>query len=290
MLLLLQDPTWAISTAIVFGLLVGSFLNVVIYRMPLMLQRSWQHEAAMILEDEQRLKEQEKLTPLTLSKPASSCPHCKHKIKPWENIPVISYLLQGGKCRGCQGPISIRYPLVEIATAIISALVIAHFGANTTGLAALIFSWVLIALTLIDADHQLLPDDLTLPLLWLGLIVNAFELIVPLQEAVIGAISGYMILWSVFWLFKLITGKDGMGYGDFKLLAALGAWMGWQMLPLIIILSSFVGAILGSIMLMRQNKEQSTPIPFGPYLAVAGWIALLWGEQLVAYYLQMSGL
>lgn len=285
-----QDPTWAIGNAVIFGLLVGSFLNVVIYRMPKMLHRSWQHEAAMILEDEERLQSLDKEAEITLSKPASTCPHCGHKIRAWENIPVISYLIQGGKCSSCKAGISIRYPLVELATAIISAVVIAHFGGNWTGLLALVFSWMLIALTMIDADHQILPDDLTLPLLWLGLLANYFGLFVSLQEAVIGAIAGYMILWSVYWLFKLVTGKEGMGYGDFKLLAALGAWMGWQMLPLIIILSSLVGAILGSIMLMRANKEQSTPIPFGPYLAVAGWIALLWGQQLVDYYLKFSGL
>jgi leader peptidase (prepilin peptidase)/N-methyltransferase len=285
-----QEPVWAISNAVIFGLLVGSFLNVVIYRMPKMLQRSWQQEAAMILEDEERLKTLEKEPEITLAKPASTCPHCGHKIRAWENIPVISYLIQGGKCSSCKSGISIRYPLVELATAIISAVVIAHFGGNWAGLAALLFSWVLIALTMIDADHQILPDDLTLPLLWAGLLANYFGLFVSLPEAVLGAIAGYMTLWSVYWLFKLITGKEGMGYGDFKLLAALGAWMGWQMLPLIIILSSLVGAILGSIMLMRANKEQGTPIPFGPYLAVAGWIALLWGQQIVDYYLKFSGL
>lgn len=287
---LLDDPMWLLILGGLLSLLVGSFLNVVIYRVPLMLQRSWQHECALILEDDERIKEAEQQPAFNLMKPGSHCPQCDSKIKPWQNIPVFSFLLQKGKCANCNTAISARYPLVELATALLSLLVLWTFGNTAASAYGLILCWSLIALTMIDVDHQLLPDNITLPLVWLGLIANVSGTFVDLETAVWGAIAGYLSLWSVFWLFKLLTGKDGMGYGDFKLLAALGAWLGWQMLPLIIILSSLVGAILGSLALLKSKQAQSTPIPFGPYLAVAGGIAMIWGDQIVQAYLNYSGL
>ncbi|MGI9287903.1 MAG: prepilin peptidase [Pseudomonadales bacterium] len=286
---MLENNIYLLGCATLLGLLVGSFLNVVIYRVPVMLQRTWRMECAYLLEDEALLKEEQKKPAFNLVKPDSTCPHCGHAIKPWENIPVISYLLQRGKCTSCKGHISVRYPLIEITTAIISGAVAWKFGYGLETLFGLVFSWCLISLTMIDADHQLLPDNITLPLLWLGLVANSFGLFTDLQSAVIGAISGYLVLWLVYWGFKLITGKEGMGYGDFKLLAAFGAWLGWQMLPLIVLLSSIVGAALGSAMLLRSKANRGTPIPFGPYLAVAGWIALIWGETIVQAYLKFSG-
>ncbi|MDT4815437.1 Type 4 prepilin-like proteins leader peptide-processing enzyme [compost metagenome] len=221
--------------------------------------------------------------------PNSCCPHCGHEIKPWENIPLLSYLALRGKCSSCKTHISLRYPLVELACGLLSAYVAWHFGFTWQTGAMLLLTWGLLAMSLIDADHQLLPDVLVLPLLWLGLILNSFGLFTSLGDALWGAVAGYLSLWSVYWLFKLITGKEGMGYGDFKLLAMLGAWGGWQVLPLTILLSSLVGAVLGVIMLRLRNAETSTPIPFGPYLAIAGWIALLWGDQITATYLQIAG-
>ncbi|EKG33589.1 type IV pilus prepilin peptidase PilD [Pseudomonas avellanae BPIC 631] len=221
--------------------------------------------------------------------PHSSCPHCAHKIRPWENLPIISYLLLRGKCSQCKAPISKRYPVVELTCAVLSAYVAWHFGFGWQAAAMLVLSWGLLAMSLIDADHQLLPDSLVLPLLWLGLIVNAFGLFTSLNDALWGAVAGYLTLWSVFWLFKLMTGKEGMGYGDFKLLAMLGAWGGWQILPLTILLSSLVGAVLGVIMMRVRRVESGTPIPFGPYLAIAGWIALLWGGQITDSYMQFAG-
>ncbi|WP_447589278.1 prepilin peptidase [Aquipseudomonas campi] len=274
-----------ILLALLLGLLVGSFLNVVIYRLPIMMQRDWQKQAKEILE----LPREPDLKPFNLVLPHSSCPNCGHQIRPWENIPVISYLFLRGKCSSCKARISRRYPLVELACGLLSAYVAWHFGFGWQTAAILLLSWGLLAMSLIDVDHQLLPDDLVLPLLWLGLIVNAFGLFTSLGDALWGAVAGYLSLWSVYWLFKLLTGKEGMGYGDFKLLAMLGAWGGWQILPLTILLSSLVGAVLGVILLRLRNKETSTPIPFGPYLAIAGWIALLWGDQITATYLQFAG-
>jgi len=295
-LLLLNEPVWLLILGGLLGLLVGSFLNVVIYRVPVMLQRGWQQECELLMAGEEATTtaasaaeepEQEKFN---LMQPGSHCPSCSAPIRAWQNIPVISYLLQRGKCANCKTSISIRYPLVELATGLLSLLIVWHFGNSLSTVFALVLCWSLISLTMIDIDHQLLPDNITLPLLWLGLAANSMGLFVDLHNAVWGAIAGYLSLWSVFWLFKLFTGKEGMGYGDFKLLAALGAWMGWKMLPLIIILSSLVGAVLGSVMLMRSKQSQQTPIPFGPYLAVAGGIALIWGEQIVSAYLRYSGL
>ena len=271
--------------ALLIGLLIGSFLNVVIYRLPKMMQRDWREQALEILE---RPAEAQTAT-FNLVLPNSSCPHCAHEIKPWENIPVISYLFLRGKCSSCKASISLRYPLVELTCGLLSAYIAWHFGFTWQAGAMLLLTWGLLAMSLIDADHQLLPDSLVLPLLWLGLIANSFGLFTSLEDALWGAIAGYLSLWSVYWLFKLVTGKEGMGYGDFKLLAMLGAWGGWQVLPLTILLSSLVGAVLGLIMLRLRNAETSTPIPFGPYLAIAGWIALLWGEQITASYLQIAG-
>jgi leader peptidase (prepilin peptidase) / N-methyltransferase len=273
------------AAALLLGLLIGSFLNVVVYRLPVMMQREWQAQAKEIL-----LVPADTSTPaFNLLLPNSSCPHCSHEIKPWENIPVISYLFLRGKCSSCKAPISMRYPLVELACGLLSAFIAWHFGFTWQAGGMLVLTWGLLAMSLIDVDHQLLPDSLVLPLLWLGLIANSFGLFTSLENALWGAIAGYLSLWSVYWLFKLVTGKEGMGYGDFKLLAMLGAWGGWQVLPLTILLSSLVGAVLGVIMLRLRNAETNTPIPFGPYLAIAGWIALLWGEQITSSYLQIAG-
>ncbi len=270
---------------LLIGLLIGSFLNVVVYRLPKMLLRDWQTQAREIL----KLPATNDDQTFNLILPNSSCPHCAHEIKPWENIPIFSWLFLRGKCSACKAPISKRYPLVELTCGLLSAYVAWHFGFTWQTGAMLVLTWGLLAMSLIDADHQLLPDALVLPLLWLGLIINQFSLFASPADALWGAIAGYLSLWSVYWLFKLVTGKEGMGYGDFKLLAMLGAWGGWQILPLTILLSSLVGAVLGVIMLRLRNAETSTPIPFGPYLAIAGWIALLWGEQITASYLQIAG-
>lgn len=270
---------------LILGLLVGSFLNVVIYRLPLMMIRDWKIQSREMLD----LPAGPQPETFNLILPHSRCPHCSHKIRAWENIPVVSYLCLGGKCSQCKAPISKRYPLVELACGLLSAFIAWHFGFGWQAGAMLVLTWGLLAMSLIDADHQLLPDAIVLPLLWLGLIVNAFGLFTSLTDALWGAVAGYLVLWCVFWLFKLITGKEGMGYGDFKLLAMLGAWGGWQILPLTILLSSIVGAVLGLILLRLRNVETSTPIPFGPYLALAGWIALLWGDQITTSYLQIAG-
>lgn len=267
------------------GLLIGSFLNVVIYRLPVMMQRDWRQQAREILE----LPAEPKQETFNLILPNSCCPHCQHQITPWENIPLVSYLFLRGKCSNCKTPISLRYPLIELACGLLSGYIAFHYGFGWQAAGMLILTWGLLAMSMIDCDHQLLPDSLVLPLLWLGLIANHFGLFTSLEDALWGAIAGYLSLWSVYWLFKLVTGKEGMGYGDFKLLAMLGAWGGWQVLPLTILLSSLVGAVLGLIMLRLRNQETSTPIPFGPYLAIAGWIALLWGDQITGTYLQFAG-
>lgn len=279
-----------ISICAVLGLLVGSFLNVVVYRLPIMLQREWQEQCYEYLEIENPGSESDELSAkfavFNLHKPDSHCPHCNHKIRAWENVPVLSYLFLGGKCASCKATISLRYPAVEFTTAIVSGLVALTFGATWLTVAVLLCSWCLLVLTLIDFDHQLLPDNITLPLLWLGLLVNAVDLGfgVSLLEAVIGAIAGYLSLWSVYWVFKLATGKEGMGYGDFKLLAALGAWMGWQALLPIIILSSLVGAVFGIFVIVVMGRDRSIPMPFGPFLAGAGFLMLIWGTQIDAFY------
>ncbi|GAB6388067.1 prepilin peptidase [Stutzerimonas marianensis] len=270
--------------ATVLGLLVGSFLNVVVYRLPVMMQREWRMQAREYLE----LPAEADGARFNLMWPASRCPHCNHRIRAWENVPVISWLALRGKCSSCSAPISYRYPLVELACGVLSGYIAWHFGFTVQAGAMLVLAWGLLAASMIDVDHQLLPDSIVLPLLWLGLILNTQALFAPLTDALWGAVAGYLSLWSVYWLFKLITGKEGMGYGDFKLLAMLGAWGGWQVLPLTILLSSVVGAVLGTITLRMQKAENGTPIPFGPYLAIAGWIALLWGEQITAGYLRFA--
>ncbi|WP_342244844.1 prepilin peptidase [Pseudomonas sp. OTU5201] len=271
--------------ALLLGLLLGSFLNVVIHRLPQMMLRDWQEQAREVLS----LPAEPKGPVFNLILPNSRCPQCSHEIRAWENIPLVSYLALGGKCSSCKAPISKRYPLVELACGLLSAYVAWHFGFNWQAGSFLVLTWGLLAMSLIDVDHQLLPDVLVLPLLWLGLILNSQGLFTSLEDALWGAVAGYLSLWSVYWLFKLVTGKEGMGHGDFKLLAMLGAWGGWQVLPLTILLSSLVGAVLGLIMLRLRNQDTATPIPFGPYLALAGWIALLWGDQITATYLQFAG-
>jgi leader peptidase (prepilin peptidase)/N-methyltransferase len=267
----------AIAAAI-FGLLIGSFLNVVVHRLPIMRQREIDNYIAD--KEGKPLPFPERYN---LMVPRSACPHCGHQITALENIPIVSWLFLRGKCSACKAPISPRYPIVEAVTGLLSAALIWHFGSGWLGLASLVFAYFLVAMTLIDYDTKTLPDDLTFPLLWLGLLINLDGTIVPLRDAVIGAMAGYMALWAVYWLFKLATGKEGMGYGDFKLLAALGAWMGWAMLPTIIILSSVVGAIVGISLIVFARRDRNNPIPFGPYLAAAGMIALLYGIPLTRY-------
>jgi leader peptidase (prepilin peptidase) / N-methyltransferase len=276
----LLDPAAATAAAAVLGLLVGSFLNVLIYRLPRMLERGWHAQCA-----ELRGEASPAHAPYNLAVPRSACPACGHRIRALENVPVLSWLALRGKCSACGARISARYPIVELIAGTLAALAIAHFGPNWQGLAACGFLWTLLALTFIDLDTQLLPDDLTLPLLWAGLFVNLFELFVPLSEAVVGAIVGYVSLWSVYWAFKLIRGKEGMGYGDFKLLAALGAWMGWKALPAIVLLSSAVGAVIGISLVLIKRHDHQQPLPFGPYLAVAGAVALFAGRPLIALYM-----
>ncbi|WP_041609453.1 prepilin peptidase [Tolumonas auensis] len=266
-----------------FSLLVGSFLNVLIHRLPIMLERSWRQEYQDYFAEGDNPPAQTE--PYNLFLPRSACPHCGHQITALENIPLLSWLFLKGRCSSCQHPISARYPLVELLCALASVTVAFYYPPGWALAGALLLTWILLALTFIDFDKLLLPDQLTLPLLWVGLLLNLSHQFVPLADAVIGAIAGYMVLWSIYWAFKLLTGKEGMGYGDFKLLAALGAWLGWQSLPLILILSSCVGAILGITLVVMRRHQQSKPMPFGPYLAIAGWIALLWGEQLTNWYL-----
>lgn len=326
-LLVSSNPTF-ISFCAVLGLMIGSFLNVVIYRLPIMMQRDWRQQCQEFLAEDARQNsaleksgpngealaqadragEQEPLSPVAgqvadagegdpqprfnLIKPDSHCPGCNARVRAWQNIPVVSWLLLRGRCGSCGQPISKRYPLIEIITAAVSALVAWQYGPQWATLALLLLSWSLIVLTVIDLDHQLLPDDITLPLLWLGLLFNTIGPAfgsgfgMTAQDAVIGAAAGYLIFWVVYWAFRLLTGKEGMGYGDFKLLAALGAWMGWQSLLPVIILSSLVGAVVGICLLLFLGRDRNVPIPFGPYLAGAGFITLIWGESLSLWYLQ----
>ena len=278
--LFIENPT-ALYVAVGFlSLCIGSFLNVVIYRTPKMMEQEWQQECQMLLHPEQALIDHSKLT---LSKPASTCPKCDTSIRWYQNIPIISWLVLRGKCGSCQNPISIRYPLIELLTLVCSLTVVAVFGASVQMILGLIFTWVLIALTFIDFDTQLLPDRFTLPLAALGLGINSFAIYTTATAAIWGYLIGFLCLWVVYYLFKLITGKEGMGYGDFKLLAALGAWMGPLLLPLIVLLSSVVGAIIGIVLMKMRGENQ--PFAFGPYIAIAGWIAFLWGDQIMKVYL-----
>ncbi len=276
--------------ALLLGLVVGSFLNVVILRLPRRMQAELT-EACADLRDEPSQPLPSRWFGLDyLITPASTCPQCGHGIRAWENIPLISYLLLRGRCSSCSTPIGIRYPLVEAATGLLSMGMVVHFGATPTAAVALILLWGLIAMTVIDLDEQLLPDQLTLPLVWLGLLANLNGMFTNLPAAVIGATAGYLSLWLVFQVFRLLTGREGMGYGDFKLLAVFGAFLGWQMLPLIVLLSSLIGAIVGITLVVVRARDRQIPIPFGPYLAVAGLVALIWGEQINSAYLQLAGL
>lgn len=275
-------PAAFVLACLLLGLMVGSFLNVVIYRLPKMLERGWQQQCAELRGEDAPLS-----APYNLLVPRSACPHCNHAIKAWENIPVLSYLYLRGKCKGCGAPISPRYPAIETFTGLLCAYAAWHFGFGAVAVGAFLLIWALVALTAIDFDTQLLPDDITLPLLWTGLLFNVFGVFTTLSGAVLGAVCGYLVLWGVYWVFKLVTGKEGMGYGDFKLLAALGAWLGWQMLPLIILLSSLVGAVVGITLIVTLKRGRNIPIPFGPYLAGGGLIALFWGATLTQSYLQL---
>ncbi len=278
-------PVVYLSTIFVLGLLIGSFLNVVILRLPVMMQRDWKEQCCELLELEQDNTAGQQT--FNLVTPRSRCPHCQHKITALENIPVISYLFLRGRCKGCGQSIAIRYPLIELLTAITSLVVAFYFGVSIQAFFALILTWALIALSMIDFDHQLLPDDITLPFLWLGIGLNFFGVFTTLQASVMGAFFGYGSLWLVCLVFKLVTGKQGMGHGDFKLLGMLGAWFGWQVLPLVIVLSSLVGAIIGISMIIFKSHDRSVPIPFGPYLAIAGWVTMLWGPYMLSAYLNL---
>ena len=285
--ILASQPLLFAALAGFFGLFIGSFLNVVIYRLPLMMQRDWQQQCRELLHPESPADTA--ATPVfNLLKPDSHCPRCKHPVHPLANIPLLSWLALGGKCAHCKQPISARYPLIELVTGLLSAAVAWHFGFGWPGAGGLLLTWSLICLTMIDYDHQLLPDSITLPFLWLGLFVSLFSLYVDSNTSIVGALAGYLSLWTVYKAFKLLTGKEGMGYGDFKLLAMLGAWMGWQAIPVIVLLSSLVGAVVGLSLVALRKHERGNPIPFGPYLAAAGWISLLWGDKIIESYLTFS--
>lgn len=274
---------WTLVIAGLFGLLIGSFLNVVIARLPVMLERGWTAEARAILE-QPATEGGPDSEPFDLLRPRSRCPQCERPIRAIENVPLLSYLVLRARCPGCGTHISWQYPLVESLTALLFVVTVWHFGLTAAGVAALVFTAVLVASAGIDARTTLLPDQLTLPLVWLGLLVNVPGTFTDLQSAVIGAAAGYLVLWLVFHAFRLATGKEGMGYGDFKLLAALGAWMGWQALPVILLLASLVGAVVGVALILLRGRDRNIPIPFGPYLAAAGWLALIWGDQLMGIY------
>ena len=280
---------WA---ALAFGLCVGSFLNVVIHRLPTMLERDWRAQCDEMREHLRALPEDPPAPaaePYNLVVPRSRCPACGHRITALENVPLLGYAFLRGRCSSCSARISLRYPLVECAAGVLAAYCAVRFGPTPAVFGAMLFGWSLIALALIDADTQLLPDDITLPLLWAGLLANLFGAFVPLPEALIGAIAGYLSLWSVYWLFKLATGKEGMGYGDFKLLAAIGAWLGWQALPMVILLSSVLGATVGITLMITSTHARDHPIPFGPYLAAAGVVAMFWGQQITQLYVPLLG-
>src|SRR5882757_4982077 len=296
-LLYSSSPALFAGSVFLIGLIVGSFLNVVIYRLPIILEREWRTQAADVLAGSLASASEPANERFTLSTPRSACPNCKAPITAWQNIPIVSWLVLRGRCASCRTKISVRYPLVELATGVFSAWVAWHFGFGMPAACALLVTWSLIALTGIDIDHQLLPDNITLPLMWAGLVAAvaigpAVGTALPMspKDAVIGATAGYLSLWLVFHAFKLVTGKEGMGYGDFKLFAALGAWLGWKLLPLIIILSAATGAVLGILMIALRGRDRSAPMPFGPYLAAAGWLAMMYGSTWVNGYLRVSGL
>ncbi len=283
---LLEQPALLLLIVTLLGLVVGSFLNVVIHRLPIMMEQNWRRECCEFL-DQPAADD----IPISLAIPNSQCPHCKTPIRAWQNIPVLSYLLLRGRCANCQATISLRYPIVEIISGALALAAGLQFGFDSAQiLGALIMIWCLITLTGIDIDTQLLPDSITLPLLWLGLLFNLNGVFTDIQSAVVGAVAGYLTLWTVYWAFKLLTGKEGMGYGDFKLLAALGAWFGWQSLPLIILLSSFVGAFIGILLIAAKRQGREVPMPFGPYLAGAGLLCLFFGDTLINQYFNMVGM
>jgi len=285
------SPTAFIVVAAILGLLVGSFLNVVIHRLPLMMEAEWRQQCAEL--NAAPLVDAAAAPAINLMTPRSRCPHCGHAITALENVPVLSYLFLKGKCSACAKPISARYPVIEALSGVLTALVAWHFGWSWQAGAAMLLTWALIALSVIDFDHQLLPDSITQPFIWLGLALSLFGsggVFVDTRTSLIGALAGYMSLWLVYQLFKRLTGKEGMGYGDFKLFALFGAWLGWQLLPAIILLSSLVGAIVGIGLIVVRGRDRNLPIPFGPYLAAAGWIALLWGERMTHAYLRMAGI
>jgi len=281
--LIRTSPGFLLFMCVVVGLLVGSFLNVVIHRLPKMMERDWEAQCADL-----RGETLPTAPKYNLVVPRSACPKCGHMITALENVPVVSWLALRGKCRACRAPISARYPFVETLTGVLSGVLAWHFGFGFALAGALVFTWAMIALTFIDLDTTLLPDDITLPLVWLGLLLNIRGTYVPLDTAVIGAVAGYLALWSVYWAFKLLTGKEGMGYGDFKLLGAIGAFLGWKVLPLVILLSSFVGAAIGISMIVFARHKREVPIPFGPYLAIAGVIALLWGDSITQWWMRAN--
>lgn len=282
-----QSPALLYGTALTLGLIVGSFLNVVILRLPRMMEAQWQRECAELTGSPDAAAPNPEPN---LIRPGSRCPACGHAIRPWENIPLLSFLILRGRCSACRSPIGLRYPLVEALTGILTLVAVWHFGLSWQALAALPLTWGLVALAFIDYDTQLLPDDIVLPLLWLGLLLSLAALFADPRSAIVGAAAGYVILWAVFHVFRLLTGKEGMGYGDFKLLGMLGAWLGWQLLPQIVLVSALAGAVLGTLLIASGRHERGTPMPFGPFLAVAGWIALIWGPAINDWYLRLSGL
>ncbi|MEZ5534767.1 MAG: A24 family peptidase [Thiolinea sp.] len=280
--LLSSSTVWLLITVGLVSLMIGSFLNVIISRLPVMLEREWKQECHEFLGHSDTTADD---TIFNLAVPRSQCPKCGHQITALENIPVLSYLFLGGKCADCKTPISIQYPLIEITTALVSMLIAAKYGFSKETLALLFMSWTLIALFMIDAQTMLLPDNIVYPFLWLGILLNLNGFFVSLEDSVIGAVVGYLILWSLFHLFKLVTGKEGMGYGDFKLLAALGAWGGWQILPFVVFASSTFGAVFGITVMMLKGQKESQPMPFGPWLAMAGFVAMVWHKEIVSYTL-----
>ncbi len=283
LLLLESSPLLYVTTVALLGLMVGSFINVVIHRVPLMLERTWSQQCREHLE--LAADDQPGTGPFNLLTPGSRCPHCGHRISAIENIPLISYLMLRGRCRSCSTRISPRYPVIEMLTAVLSVVTVIHFGFTLQAAAALAFTWMMIPLCMIDYDTQLLPDPMTLSLLWGGLALSLAGVFVDSQTSIIGAMAGYLSLWSIYHIFRLLTGKEGMGYGDFKLLGAIGAWTGWQALPVVILFSSVVGALTGIALIVLRSRERGQPIPFGPFLASAGWITLLWGQDILDFYL-----
>ena len=277
-------PLLIYGTVVLFGLIIGSFLNVVIYRLPSQLKKNWKNQCLEFLDMEQEVPVKE-----TIIWPGSHCPHCQQSIKPLHNIPLLGYLWLHGRCAPCNKNIALRYPFIEVLTALCFILAVWRFDLSAQGLSAAVLATVLIVLAFIDIDHQFLPDDITLPMLWIGLLLNVFDIHASLSSAVIGASAGYLTLWLVYQFFKRLTGKEGMGYGDFKLLAMLGAWLGWQALPLILLLSALAGSIIGVFQILVLRRDKNKPIPFGPYLALAGWVSLIWGDDIVHQYFAFIG-